>query len=256
MAGSEVVRLYCGDVMHRRDSPAVHAFRYGVFFVRWRIDGGPQSWPSWVAHNRRAMLSLFDADYGPRDGSPLLPWIRTLLSRHGLAAADGAIWLQTFPRLFGYVFNPVSFWLCHDRGGALRAVLAEVNNTFGEHHNYLLAHEDVRPILPGDRLTARKVFHVSPFFPVAGEYRFRFCDDGDACRFHIDYDDSKGHRLATRLAGSRVSATRASRVKLLLRFPLMTFTVMARIHWHALRLWRKRVPFFSKPPPPVEETTR
>jgi DUF1365 family protein len=256
MAVSDTVRLYSGEVMHRRDSPAVHAFRYGVFFVRWRIDAGPQTWPSWIAHNRRALCSLSDVDYGPRDGSPLLPWIRKLLHSHGLASADGEIWLQTFPRLFGYVFNPVSFWLCHDRTGALRAVLAEVNNTFGEHHNYLVAHGDARPILPGDHLTARKVFHVSPFFPVAGEYRFRFCEESGHCRFHIDYDDGKGHRLATRLAGSRVSSTRSSWLKLLTRYPVMTFAVVARIHLHALFLWWKRVPFFSKPSPPVEETSR
>ena len=118
-------RLYCGEVLHRRLAPAVHAFRQGVFFLRLRIDGPEQPLPALCSRNRWNLCGFYDADHGPRDGSPLEPWIRGLLARHGLACADGAIWLQTFPRVLGYVFNPVSFWFCHDRDGALRAVLAD-----------------------------------------------------------------------------------------------------------------------------------
>lgn len=250
------LRLYEGDVMHRREAPAGHAFRYRLFFLRVRVDAPLRQWPALCRHNRRGLCSFHDADHGPRDGSPLEPWIRGLLARHGLACADGAIWLQAFPRVLGYVFNPVSFWLCHDRDGALRAVLAEVNNTFGEHHNYLVAHGDGRPIAPGDWLTARKVFHVSPFFPVSGEYRFRFEDSDGTCRFRIDYDDGAGHRLFTRISGTARPMDSSGIARALLGHPWMTVAVMLRIHYHALRLWLKRVPFFAKPEPPAEETTR
>jgi uncharacterized protein len=248
--------LYTGEVMHRRFAPAVHAFRHSVFFLRLRIDGPPPELPALCSHNRWNLCAFHDADHGPRDGRPLEPWIRSLLADHGLACADGAIWLQCFPRVLGYVFNPVSFWLCHDRQGALRAVLAAVNNTFGEHHNYLLAHEDARPIAAGDWLTARKVFHVSPFFPVSGAYRFRFADAGARSSFRIDYEDAQGHRLVTSVGGKAAQLTGAALASALLRHPALTFGVMLRIHYHALRLWLKRVPFFSKPLPPVENTTR
>lgn len=249
-------RLYCGEVLHRRMAPAVHAFRQGVFFLRLRIDGPEQPLPALCSRNRWNLCGFYDADHGPRDGSPLEPWIRGVLARHGLACADGAIWLQTFPRVLGYVFNPVSFWLCHDRAGALRAVLAEVSNTFGEHHNYLVSHADARPIAAGDWLSARKVFHVSPFFPVSGEYRFRFADHPERCAFRIDYEDGQGNSLVTSISGAAQAATTGALLRAFFRYPWMTLGVVLRIHYHALRLWLKRVPFFAKPLPPAEDTTR
>lgn len=254
--GSTGALLYSGEVMHRRCAPAVHAFRHGVFFLRLRIDGPVPALPPLMSRNRWNLCSFHDADHGPRDGSPLEPWIRGLLESHGLACADGAIWLQTFPRVFGYVFNPVSFWLCHDRRGALRAVLAEVNNTFGERHNYLLAHDDGRPICGDDWLAARKVFHVSPFLPVSGGYLFRFRDAGAHSSFRIDYEDAGGHRLMTGIGGSGRPLTTRRIAGALLRHPLLTLGVMLRIHYHALRLWLKRVPFFPKPLPPAQDITR
>ncbi len=254
--GYQSARLYCGEVLHRRLAPARHAFRYGVFFLRLRIDGPPPGFPALCSRNRWNLCSFYDADHGPRDGSPLEPWIRNILTRHGLDCADGAIWLQAFPRVLGYVFNPISFWLCHDRAGALRAVLAEVSNTFGERHNYLVSHADARPIAAGDWLTARKVFHVSPFFPVTGEYRFRFADHSERCAFRIDYDDGQGHSLLTSVSGAARPLSTATMARALIRYPWMTLGVVLRIHYQALRLWLKRVPFFPKPVPPAEDTTR
>lgn len=256
MNTAQALLLYDGTVMHRRHGAGAHDFRHGVFFMRWRIDGEAASLPWPVSRNRWNLFGFYDADHGPRDGSPLEPWIRGLLARNGLACADGAIWLQAFPRVLGYVFNPVSFWLCHDRNGALRAVLAEVSNTFGEHHNYLIAHADARPILGEDWLTVRKVFHVSPFFAVRGRYRFRFADAGARCVFRIDYDNGEGAQLLTSIGGAGAPATAAALLRAFFRYPWMTLGVMLRIHHHALRLWLKRVPFFTKPLPPAEETTR
>ncbi len=248
--------LYRGVVMHQRVAPRRHGFHHGVFFVRFPVDDPDAITGPLLSRNRWNLLSFHDADHGGRDGSPPGPWIRALLARHGLACADGTIWLQTFPRVLGYVFNPVSFWLAHDRAGCLRAVLAEVNNTFGEHHNYLVAHPDGRPIQAHDWLEARKVFHVSPFCEVTGHYRFRFDDTAGHCRFRIDYHDGAGPVLLTALSGSCRRLSTGALVAACLRYPWMTLAVILRIHYHALRLWAKRVPFFPKPARPEQETTR
>lgn len=246
-----------GTVMHERRAEAHNRFVYPIAFLRLPLSGLHALRVPLLGIDRAAPFAVHSADHGARDGSALLPWIRGLLADNGLASAcDGEVVLQTMPRLFGYVFNPVSFWLCHDREGALRAVLAEVSNTFGERHNYLVHHHDLRPILGGDELRARKVFHVSPFFPVSGEYRFRFASHGDVHAVHIDYWNDGQCSLATHLGGCARALDGRAMLAWLLRFPLMTIGVMARIHWQALRLWRKRVSFFRKPLPPLEETTR
>jgi DUF1365 family protein len=160
--------------------------------------------------------------------------------------------------MLGYLFNPVSFWLCHDRAGNVRAVLAEVNNTFGEAHNYLLAHEDGRPISEGETLEARKVFHVSPFCEVKGRYRFRFHFGGRwlARIDYHDHDEIAEPLLATSISG-RTSELRPEAVRSLIwRYRWFTLAVIVRIHWQAVRLWARRVPYFSKPEPPLEPTTR
>ena len=166
--------LCVGRVFHKRFRPIEHAFSYAVFFLRVPLSQLDHIGNRWFSRNRFNLLSFFDRDYGPRDGSSLDVWMRALLKREGIRVVDGDIVLQSFPRLLGYVFNPISVWYCLDREGQLRAALCEVNNTFGERHNYLVVHDDQRAIHPGDWLTARKVFHVSPFCAVKGHYRFRF----------------------------------------------------------------------------------
>ena len=162
------------------------------------------------------------------------------------------------PRLCGYVFNPVSFWFCHRPDGALRAVLCDVRNTFGERHLYLL--EQGGTIAYGSELHAKKIFHVSPFCKVEGQYRFRFLrnhdKDGERHLARVDYDDLDGPILQTSLSGTARPLRDGTIAWALLRYPLMTFGVMARIHWQALRLCLRRVPFFSKPHPPQEKVSR
>ena len=202
------------------------------------------------------MLSFHEADHGPRDGSPLLPWICARLREHGLPD-DGEIVLQTFPRVLGFVFNPVSFWFCHDRAGALIAVLAEVNNTFGQHHAYLL-HRHGEPLAEGDILKAEKCLHVSPFNDIQGGYRFRFLLARQKPLVRIDYDDADGPLLITSISGQPQSWRAGTFLAALIRMPLLTLGVIWRIHWQALRLWLKGVPFHGTRPPsaanPPQET--
>ena len=245
-----------GCVMHRRMRPARNQFVYPAFSLALPLSRLAELPSLGIGWNRRGLISFFDRDHGDRDGSALEPWIRTLLASEGVHA-DGEVVLHAFPRMLGYVFNPVSFWVCHDAAGAVRAVLCEVCNTFGEHHNYLLAHPDGRPLVSGETLRARKVFHVSPFCAVTGDYRFRFHFAPDRWLARIDYDDAAGNALLeTSISGAATPLTRAAVPGLLWRYRWFTLGVILRIHWQAVRLWAKRVPYIAKPPPPLQRTTR
>lgn len=252
-------RLLVGHVMHRRLRPVIHAFVYPVFFVQLPVAdlASANRWLFGV--DRRRLLGFRQQDHGPRDGSPLLPWIQMRLRERGLPA-DGEIVLQCFPRLLGYVFNPVSFWFCHDRAGELIAVLAEVSNTFGGRHSYLLHHPDGRPLRDVEELAATKDFHVSPFCQVEGGYRFRFDLQRKYPQVRIDYDDAEGSLLLTSISGKPTAWSSRALLGALLRMPWLTVGVMFRIHWQAFRLWLKGVPFVGAHPPaashPFRELTK
>ena len=252
-------QLCFGSVHHSRLRPARNQFSYGVYFLRLPLRSmeGHQAAPMLFSRNRFNLLSFHDKDHG--DGrQPLLQWIDGILNSEGIADADGEVWLQTFPRVLGYVFNPVSFWFCHRRDGRLRAILCDVSNTFGERHCYLLDQGGV--IEDGDELTVRKIFHVSPFCAVEGSYRFRFRrsqrQGGEYTVGRIDYHDGSGPLLLTNISGTARELNDRNIARALLRFPLMTLMVIARIHWQALRLWLKHVPFHRKPPLPLKELSK
>jgi len=243
-----------GAVMHERHVQAHNRFVYPTAFLRLPLTRLGELRVPLLGIERANLFSFMNRDHGPRDGSPLLPWLRNVLIRRGLAGVcDGEVVLQTMPRMFGHVFNPVSFWFCHDRDGTLRAVLAEVNNTFGERHNYLVHQPDLGPIRPGDELVAQKLFHVSPFFPVRGQYRFRFEGRGAVHAVSIELWDDGVLQLSTRVGGHAEPLDGRAMLRWLLRHPFMTLGVVARIHWQALRLAVRRVDFHRKPAPPTEE---
>lgn len=248
--------LSFATVFHRRLRPRANQFRYGVFYMCVDLRDVGRLRRPFFSVDRFNLLSFHRADHGPRDGSDLELWARRLLADNDLTVADGRIVLHCHPRLLGYAFNPISLWFCHDRNDALRAVLCEVNNTFGERHLYLVAHHDARPIAPQDWLEARKAFHVSPFLPVEGRYRFRFRLDSRRVRADIHYHDDDGLMLVTWSDGDRRALDSASALRAVIRHPLMTFMVVFRIHLQAARLWFKRARFFRKPAPPAEELTR
>ncbi len=247
-------QLFLGHVMHRRLRPAVNAFVYPVFYVQLPVRDLAAANCRFFAVDRSNLLSFRRKDHGPRDGSELLPWIQQLLRQRGLPD-DGEITLQCFPRLFGYVFNPVSFWFCRDRSGALIAVLAEVRNTFGGRHEYLLHNADASPLRDGQEISAAKAFHVSPFCDVEGGYRFRFHLDRPVPLVRIDYDDADGELLLTSISGKPRAWSAATLLGAVLRMPFLTAGVMLRIHWQALKLWLKGVPFRGAHPdqPPLQE---
>jgi len=247
-------RLAFGETRHTRLRPVHRAFRYPAFFVRAPLSELEQRRGNWLfGANRPALLSLHATDHG--DGRPAGVWLRSLLRRAGIRV-DGEVWLHAFPRVLGYAFKPVSFWHCHRRDGALVAIVAEVNNTFGERHCYLLADPSGAPLKSGVELKSAKDFHVSPFCRVEGSYRFRFVTTAERAIARVDHDDADGPLLLTSLSGRFAPVDRRSIARALFGYPLFTFGVIARIHWQALRLWLRRLPFHRKPEPPRPVVTR
>ena len=247
-----------GQVMHKRLRPTVTAFNYPTYFLMLPMRSLHRDGSGALAHNRRSALSFFDRDHGD-GGDNAVTWLDALLRREGVEDADGELWLHTYPRVLGYTFKPVSFWYCHRLDGILRAIVVEVNNTFGERHCYLLDEPDY-----GRELRADKVFHVSPFCTLAGGYRFRFLrsDPGGVQKtvaridYHDSPDDAASALLQTSVSGTLEPVTAASLRRALWRYPAMTLGVMARIHWQAFKIWRKHVPFIRKPELPKNTVTR
>lgn len=251
-----VIEHIRGQTFHGRRGAVRNAFRYGVDYVLLDAEA-PARGPALFSRNRANLMALHDIDHGGARGAGRGPaWVREVLAAHGLGAVTGGrLLLLAQPRVLGHVFNPVAFWLCHDAGARLTVVIAEVSNTFGQRHCYLCHHDDMRPITARERLSARKVFHVSPFQPVAGSYSFRFDIRPDRVGIWIDYAAPDGGLLAT-LTGRRSPLTTRAILGAALRRPFGSRRVLALIHWQALKLWCKRATFRPLPPPPAEEVSR
>jgi uncharacterized protein len=241
-----------GQLRHTRLRPARNAFVYATYFLMLPMRSLARKEDKELARNRFAAISFYDKDHG--DGrANALQWVEELLLNEGIHDAAGEIWLHCYPRVMGYTFKPVSFWYCHRVDGSLSAIVVEVNNTFGEKHVYLLDKANL-----GHEMQASKVFHVSPFCDVQGTYRFRFMITPDRSRTvaRIDYADEQGVLINTSVSGDLQTLTAQATRKAIYRYGAMTLGVIARIHWQALKLLFKRVPFFSKPSPPSVLVTR
>ncbi len=245
-----------GVTFHGRRGAVENAFRYGIDYVMLDAEA-PVRGPALFGRNRAGFFSLHDRDHGgdPNSGQGAL-WARAVLEAHGLdGITDGKLMLLAQPRVFGHVFNPVSFWVAQDRQGRLRVVIAEVSNTFGDRHSYLCAHHDHRVISREDTLTASKIFHVSPFQPIDGGYAFRFDIRPDKIGIWIDFSTGNEGVLAT-LTGPRTQLTNAAILGAALRRPFGSRRVLALIHWQALKLWWKGARYKPRPAPPSEDVSR
>lgn len=236
-----------GETYHGRRGAVKNAFRYSIDYVLMDADAAVKG-PALFARNGGNLMSLQDSDHGGKPKAGIgADWVRDVLAAHKIDLT-GRIDLLAQPRLLGHVFNPVSFWLCHDATGTLRVVIAEVSNTFGQRHSYLCHHDDMREITKDETLSTTKIFHVSPFQPIEGGYTFRFDITDDHVHIVIDYTRGNGGLIAT-LKGDRKPLTNASILKSAIRRPFGSRRVLALIHWQAIKLWWKKATFRSCPEP-------
>lgn len=235
-------------VWHKRLRPSVNEFFYRVFYLCFDVTKTPEIISKLLSWNRFNLFSFYDKDHAKRDGANLENWIRDILSNHDLSGKTKRIFLLTHPRVLGYVFNPVSFWFCLNDKEELIAVVAEVNNTFGENHNYLIFNPDHAPIGPNQWFDAKKEFHVSPFFEVRGSYKFRFIFNQRKVAAWIDYLCDDGYKnLLTSVICKKVKPSDYLLLKQLFLVPIVTFKVIFLIHWQALKIWTKGNKYVPKP---------
>jgi hypothetical protein len=227
--------------MHMRLIPRRHRFRYRVFSILLDIDRLDETLGASrvMRRNRFGILSFHDRDHGPRDGGALRPWVDAELARAGLPRPE-RVELLCFPRMWGYVFNPLSIYYCLDGEGNLTAVLYEVKNTFGDQIAYALP---VGAASGGAfRHSQAKEMYVSPFIGMDQTYRFDIAPPDARLALRIRQAGPEGETLIATQTGDARPFTDAGLLGAALSHPLMTFKVMAAIHWEALRLWLKRVP--------------
>lgn len=250
------MQLIATRISHARIRPRRNAFRYGLCYFAIPVSQWTRGTRAgFFSIDRFNLFSVRSRDYGDGSGLPA-EWIKGILQSHSLGEADGEIMLVTLPRLLGYAFNPVSFWFCFDKDRGLRAVLAEVNNTFGERHCYMCCREDHGRIDRDARLSVRKVFHVSPFLEVKGAYRFGFAFDAERLAVQIDLLDDEGICLATAMNGRPKAMTAGGLIRAALSYPLQTLQVVALIHYQAAKLFLKGVRNYRKPAPPEALVSR
>ena len=233
--------LYIGEVMHARLKPMGHRFSYRVMSLLIdldRLDAADRQ-SALFGVNRAALYSFNEADHGARDGSSLRLYAQRCAAEHGVDLTGGRVLLLCYPRLLGFTFNPLSVYFCHRAGGELALVIYEVRNTFGDIHAYAL------PVQPGElsaaglRQEQEKLFSVSPFIEMAMRYHFRVSLPRKQVKLRILETDREGPLLAATFIGTRRGLTNAALLRAFFALPLLTFKIVAAIHWEALRLWLK-----------------
>lgn len=242
-----------GWTWHGRKGDLENAFRYSVDYVMFNATHKILG-PALFSRNAAGVFSVYDTDHGgPPNRGRGVAWVKDVLRSHGVEL-EGDILLLAQPRVLGHVFNPVSFWLCHNATGDICAVISEVTNTFGDRHSYLCHHDDLRPILPTDTLSAQKIFHVSPFQPIDGNYVFRFDIRPDKIGIWIDLQIPGGGVMAN-FIGPRRPLRTVDILRALLRRPFGSRRVLGLIHWQAFKLWRKGAKYRKRPSPPETEVS-
>lgn len=250
----EAATLYPGEVMHARLKPFGHRFVYSVFSLLIDIDRLAEADRSSMLFsvNKANFASFYESDHVPHPGQSIRQYVDQLLAQAGMNEPVGRVLLLCYPRIFGYVFNPISVYFVYSADQkTLLALIYAVRNTFGERHTY------VAPIQPGEigpagvRQERTKIFHVSPFIEMGARYHFRILPPGRVVRLRIHETQAGEPLLAATFAGAATPLATSTLAACLLKIPFMTWKIMVGIHWEALKLWLKGARFHKSPPAPA-----
>tara|TARA_B100000575_G_scaffold286288_1_gene282819 strand:- start:513 stop:1274 length:762 start_codon:yes stop_codon:yes gene_type:complete len=237
--------IYNGTVIHKRFKPKKHFFRYSVFslFIDLSELNQLDNSIKFFSFNKFNLISFFEKDHGDRDGSSLIEWVKKNLKENNISSENIKIKLLCYPRIFGYVFNPLSVFFIYNSKNKLISILYEVKNTFGEQHTYIFKVEDDLNLFQHN---CSKKFHVSPFIEMNCNYFFRILKPGEKISVIIDQYHSNEKILYASQDGKRADFNSKELLKSYLKHPLMTFKIISAIHYEAFKLWTKGIKFISK----------
>jgi len=237
--------IYSGSVIHKRFKPKEHFFKYKVFSLLLDLSelNELDHKLNFFSLNKFNLISFYEVDHGNRDGSSLLDWVKNNLSNNNVSTVNIRVKLLCYPRILGYVFNPLSVFFVYDQNENLISILYEVKNTFGEQHTYFFKVENQNKLIQNN---CSKKFHVSPFIEMNCNYFFKILNPAQKLSVIIDQYDQKGKILFASQDGERSDLTSKNLMKSYLKHPLMTFKIISAIHFEAFKLWMKGIKFIKK----------
>jgi len=234
------------DIFHKRITPKENSFSYRVFYICFDIEKISELSNKIFSVNKFNLFSFYFKDHGKKDGSSLKNWADNLFNQQGIKNYN-RIFLHTHPRILGYVFNPVSFWFALDKNDKIKAIIAQVNNTFGENHCYLIHNHNGEPIEQNQWFTADKEFHVSPFYERKGQYKFRFIFNEKNIAIWINYH-LNGETLLTNVTSKKRSKFNIFNLAMaFISIPFLTIKIILLIHWQAIKIFFKKIKYIPKP---------
>ena len=237
--------IYNGTVIHKRYKPKTHFFKYSVFSLLLDLSELEllNDKIRFFSFNKFNLISFFEKDHGNRDGTSLVNWVKNYLKKNQIETENIKIKLLCYPRIFGYVFNPLSVFFVYDKNEKLVSILYEVKNTFGEQHTYVFRVDNENNLIQNN---CSKKFHVSPFIQMDCNYFFKILKPGERLSIIIDQHDSSGKILFASQDGKKANLTGKELIKSYLKHPLMTFKIISAIHFEAFKLWIKGIKLVKK----------
>jgi DUF1365 family protein len=237
-------KIYTGKVIHKRFKPKEHYFKYNVFSLLIDLNELDQINKDikFFSYNKFNIISFYDKDHGDRDGSSIKLWVKKNLRNIGIMTEDISIKLLCYPRIFGYVFNPLSTYFIYNKHSELISIFYEVKNTFGEQHTYIFKAQDEKTV----QNKCKKKFYVSPFIEMDCEYHFKTLNPREQLSVVINQNDKDGKLLFASQDGISKDFNNKNLILSYLTHPLMTFKIIGAIHYEAFKLWAKRIKLIAK----------
>ena len=237
-------KIYTGKVIHKRFKPKEHYFKYNVFSLLIDLNELEEinKYIKVFSYNKFNIISFYDKDHGDRDGSSIKLWVKKNLRNIGIMTEDVRIKLLCYPRIFGYVFNPLSTYFIYNKHSELISIFYEVKNTFGEQHTYIFKAHDEKTV----QNKCKKKFYVSPFIEMDCEYHFKTLNPREQLSVVINQNDKDGKLLFASQDGISKDFNNKNLILSYLTHPLMTFKIIGAIHYEAFKLWAKRIKLIAK----------